>query len=80
MWMKEMEECSNEIAAPIVDLVFRTFPVLLKLPFSITKKPAYCRYTIDEILNTIRKISVRNMKNMSKEKKIKLNVDPTNLN
>lgn len=80
MWMKEMEECSNEIAAPIVDLVFRTFPVLLKLPFSITKKPAYCRYTIDEILNAIRKISVRNMKNMSKEKKIKLNVDPTNLN
>lgn len=58
MWMKEMEECSNEIAAPMVDLVFRTFPVLLKLPFSITMKPAYCRHTIDEILNSIRKISI----------------------
>lgn len=73
-----MEECSNEIAAPIVDLVFkRTFPVLLKLPFSMTKKPAYCRYTIDEIVNIVRKISVRSM--MSK-KTIKLNVDLTNLN
>eukprot|EP00105_Crassostrea_gigas_P026902 XP_011448029.2 PREDICTED: vitamin D 25-hydroxylase [Crassostrea gigas] len=58
LWMKEMEECSNEIAAPIVDLVFRTFPVLLKLPFSMTKKPAYCRYTIDEIVNIVRKISI----------------------
>lgn len=24
MWMKEMDETSNEIAAPIVDLIFRT--------------------------------------------------------
>lgn len=77
LWMKEMEECSNEIAAPIVDLVFRTFPVLLKLPFSMTKKPAYCRYTIDEIVKIVRKISVRSM--MSK-KTIQLNVDLTNLN
>lgn len=77
MWMKEMDETANEIASPIVDLMFRTFPVLLKLPFSMTKKPAYCRYTIDEIVNIVRKISVRSM--MSK-KTIKLNVDLTNLN
>lgn len=58
MWMKEMDETSNEIAAPIVDLIFRTFPVLLNLPFSFTKKPSYCKCTIDEVMNSIRKISV----------------------
>lgn len=73
MWMKEMEECSNEIAAPMVDLVFRTFPVLLKLPFSITMKPAYCRHTIDEILNSIRKISVRSMEKKENKAKCRYN-------
>lgn len=58
MWVKEMDETANEIASPIVDLMFRTFPVLLKLPFSITKKPSYCKNTINEVMNSIRKISV----------------------
>ncbi|XP_065941714.1 cytochrome P450 2D10 isoform X2 [Magallana gigas] len=58
MWMKEMDETANEIASPIVDLMFRTFPVLLKLPFSITKKPSYCKNTINEVMNSIRKISI----------------------
>lgn len=77
MWMKEMEECLNEIVVLIVDLVFRIFFVLLKLLFFMIKKLVYCRYIIDEIVNIVRKILVCSM--MSK-KIIKLNVDLINLN
>ena len=53
-----MDETSNEIVLPVVDLIFRTFPFLLSLPFSLTKKPFYCRTATNAVMNTIQKISV----------------------
>lgn len=63
-----MDETSNEIAVPIVDLIFRTFPVLLNLPFSITKKLSYCKYTIDEVMKSIRKISVSSIETLANKR------------
>ena len=57
MLMKEMDEVSNEVAMPVVDLIFRKFPFLMNLPFAFTKKPAYCKYMIDEIMRKVQKMS-----------------------
>jgi hypothetical protein len=56
--MKEVDENANAIAAPVVDLVFRTFPFLRFLPLPFARKPSLAKCSMNEMMKTIKKITV----------------------
>ncbi|XP_048780297.2 cytochrome P450 2C31-like [Ostrea edulis] len=62
--MKEVDENSNDIATPMVDLAFRTFPFLQFLPLPVARKPSLVKFCIDEMMKTIKKIT--NERNIEK--------------
>ncbi|XP_048730746.1 cytochrome P450 2J6-like isoform X2 [Ostrea edulis] len=55
--MKEVDENANEIASPMVDLIFRMFPFLRFLPLSVARKPSLVKFCMDEMLKIIKELT-----------------------
>ncbi|XP_062614296.1 cytochrome P450 2D28-like [Saccostrea cucullata] len=55
--MKDMDDISNDIAIPLVDNIFKTFPFLRFLPFSMTKKPFLVKSMIEDMTKRIKQIT-----------------------
>ncbi|XP_061182630.1 cytochrome P450 1A2-like [Saccostrea echinata] len=55
--MKDMDHIANDIAGPLVDNMFKTFPFLRFLPFSITKKPFLVKSMLEDLIKRIKKIT-----------------------